>query len=127
VELLDATDADDHYAGELGWRARDPDDPFTLYDTELDGVARPVAGRLTTDTGLAPGWMVYFSVPDVDKAAATATDLGGTVLVPTREVPTGLITAIADPAGAAITLLQAPAGWGGAWAHVPEPTDSGTP
>jgi predicted enzyme related to lactoylglutathione lyase len=127
VELHGVPDADAHYADELGWRARDPDEPFTLYDAELDGAARPVAGRLTTDTGLDPGWMVYFSVPDVDRAAATATDLGGSVLVPPRAVPTGLVTAIADPAGAAVTLLQAPAGWGGAWAHVPEPTDSGTP
>jgi hypothetical protein len=124
VELLDTADADDHYTGELGWRARDPDDPFTLYDAEFDGTSRPVAARLTTD--LDPGWRVYFSVPDVEQAAAAATDLGGTVLAPTHEAPTGLVTTITDPAGTAVTLLQAPAGWGGTWAHVPEPTDSGT-
>ncbi len=124
VELLGIADA--HYADELGWRARDPAEPFSLYDAEFDGVARPVAGRLTADTGLAPGWTVYFAVPDVPAAAAAATNLGGTVVVEPREVPTGLVTSIADPAGVVVTLLQAPAGWGGAWAHVPEPTDSGT-
>ncbi|HWO58842.1 MAG TPA: VOC family protein [Umezawaea sp.] len=126
VELLGIDDADDHYATELGWTARDPEEPFSLFDVDLDGTPRPVAGRLTADTGLPPGWMVYFSVPDLDAAVASAADLGGSVVVEPREVPTGLIASIADPAGAVVTLLQTPAGWGGAWAHVPEPSDSGT-
>jgi predicted enzyme related to lactoylglutathione lyase len=126
VELLGIADADDHYADELGWRLRDPEEPFSLFDTDLDGTPRPVAGRLTADTGLTPGWMVYFSVPDVDTALTSAVDLGGTVVADAREVPTGLVASIAEPAGAVVTLLQAPAGWGGSWAHVPEPTDSGT-
>jgi uncharacterized protein len=125
VELL-GIDADTYYADELGWRSRDPEEPFSLYDADSDGDARAVAGRLSTDTGLAPGWMVHFATPDVDAAAKSAIDLGGSVVVEPREVPTGVVTTIATPAGATLTLLQAPAGWGGAWAHVPEPTDSGT-
>ncbi|MCS7479623.1 VOC family protein [Umezawaea endophytica] len=125
LEMLGDRDAD--YARELGWSVRDPAEPFSLLDVDPDGTPRAVAGRLTTDTGLPPGWMVYFSVPDLDAAVASATDLGGSVVTDPHEVPTGLVASIADPAGAVVTLLENPAGWGGAWAHVPEPTGSGTP
>jgi len=127
VEVRGIADADAAYTDELGWRVRDPEEPFSLYDAEFDGDARPVAGRDTTDTDLAPGWMVHFATADVETAAKSATDLGGSVVVQPHEVPTGYVTSVATPAGAVLTLLQAPAGWGGAWAHVPEPTDSGTP
>ncbi|HEX6345401.1 hypothetical protein [Umezawaea sp.] len=126
VELLGVADADERYADELGWHVRDPEEPFSLFEAEFDGHRRPVAGRLTADTGLAAGWTVYFSVPDVAAAVASATDLGGSVVVAPREVPTGLVASIADPSGAVVALLQDPVGWGGTWAHVPEPTDSGT-
>jgi predicted enzyme related to lactoylglutathione lyase len=116
VELMSPADTDEYWARELGWRARTPQDPFTLYDAEHDGTTRPVAGRLREDHGLGTGWMCYFSVPDAAAAAATAQSLGGLVLVPPTPTPTGVVTAIADPAGAVCTLLQTPEGWGGNWA-----------
>ncbi|MCE6997586.1 hypothetical protein LZG04_22710 [Saccharothrix sp. S26] len=109
VELMG--DADDRWAGELGWQVRDPDGEFTLYDAAVADDRRPVAGRLAA-TG---GWTCYFSVPDLTRALAEATDMGGTVLSGPKDVPTGAVAAVADPAGAVFALLENPAGWGGAW------------
>ncbi|MEU4766192.1 VOC family protein [Actinosynnema sp. NPDC023794] len=112
VEIMgDAADDDDHWAGALGWQVRDPDGEFTLYDAAVTDDRRAVAGRLTGQGG----WTCYFAVPDVAAALAEATDMGGTVLVGPRDVPTGVVAAVADPAGAVFALLENPAGWGGAW------------
>ncbi|PSL57644.1 hypothetical protein B0I31_102623 [Saccharothrix carnea] len=111
VELMTTTPADDYWAGELGWHVRDPDADFTLYDATIAGDRRPVAGRLTA-TG---GWTCYFSVPNATTAAADATTMGATILIPPKEVPTGTVTAIADPAGTVFALLENPTGWGGTW------------
>ncbi|MEV8442581.1 VOC family protein [Actinosynnema sp. NPDC051121] len=111
VELMADAGADDHWAGALGWQVRDPGADFTLYDAAVAGDHRPVAGRLT-----APGgWTCYFSVPDLADAVAEATDMGGTVLIGPRDVPTGTVAAVADPDGSVFALLENPAGWGGAW------------
>ncbi|MFE2757819.1 VOC family protein [Actinosynnema sp. NPDC059335] len=111
VELMGGPADDDYWATALGWQVRDPDADFTLYDATTADDRRPVAGRLT-----APGgWTCYYAVPDTTRAAADATALGGTVLIPPREVPTGHVAAIADPTGTAFAILENPPGWGGTW------------
>lgn len=71
--------------------------------------ARPVAGRLVLppplDNVLGVRWMPYLAHLDIDQAATHVTELGGTVLVPPRETPTGRVTAVADADGAVFTLL----------------------
>ncbi|MEU5695278.1 VOC family protein [Actinosynnema sp. NPDC020468] len=117
VELMGDTAEDDYWTTELGWHTRTPGETFTVYDTTPGDAPRAIAGRLTApDTGLTPGWVTYFAVTDADTAAATATSAGGTVLLPPRDTPTGVVAALADPEGAVFAILQNPAGWGGAWA-----------
>lgn len=116
VELVDPVEPDEHWTGELGWAARTPGEDFTPFDAASDaaGEGRPVAGRLRGAEGLAPGWLCYFAVPDLGRALAAAGELGGTVVAPARQVPVGLVAAVADPAGAVCALLQDPPAWGGA-------------
>ncbi|ROP35315.1 VOC family protein [Saccharothrix texasensis] len=111
VELMGEPADDDYWAGELGWQVRDPDGEFTLYDTGTGDDRRPVAGRLTA----RGGWTCYFAVPDITAALAEATDMGGAVLIGPQAVPTGVVAAVADPAGSVFALLEDPPGWGGAW------------
>ncbi|MFD1149160.1 VOC family protein [Saccharothrix hoggarensis] len=111
VELMGHPGDDDYWTGELGWHVRDPGADFTLYDAHAGDDHRPVAGRLTADGG----WTCYFAVPDVARAVADATGFGGTVLIGPRDVPTGTVAAIADPAGSVFAVLEDPPGWGGAW------------
>ena len=53
-----------------------------------------------------PHWSVTFAVDDADTAAATATQLGGTVLVPPFDAPWVRMTVLADPQGATFTASR---------------------
>ena len=53
-----------------------------------------------------PVWSVDFWIDDAESAAARATELGGSVVVPPREIPGFLNVVIADPAGAMISLSE---------------------
>jgi uncharacterized protein len=57
-----------------------------------------------------PHWSVTFAVDDADTAAATATQLGGTVLVPPFDAPWVRMTILADPQGATLHREQVHAG-----------------
>ncbi len=52
------------------------------------------------DDGTPPHWGVTFAVDDADAIAATAAELGGTVLVAPMDAPWVRTTVIADPQGA---------------------------
>lgn len=68
-----------------------------------------IGGMRTMDEdppGTPPSWMPYFVVADADEAARRVADLGGTVLVPPREVPGGRFLVATDPAPALFALLE---------------------
>jgi len=118
VEFAGAAD-DAYWTGELGWRARTPDEPFTVYDTPAahdPAGRRAVAGRRAADR---QRWLCHFAVPDTARTAALAEQAGGRVLDPPTRTPTGLAASIADPAGAVFAVLQDPPGWGGTWSTTP--------
>jgi predicted enzyme related to lactoylglutathione lyase len=81
---------------------------FDYQTLHLNG--RPVAslhgvGRaLPRDRG--PHWMTYFEVADTDEAAARVVDLGGHVLQPPRDGSSGRVATVADPEGAAFTIVR---------------------
>jgi predicted enzyme related to lactoylglutathione lyase len=102
--------ADAFYPAVLGVSTVRPpgaaDDMFVLFTAA--GV--PVAGRLALPPELADvlpaGWMVYVAVDDADGAAERVAALGGRVVVPPRDAPTGRVSAVADPTGAVFTLIR---------------------
>ncbi|MCM0678188.1 VOC family protein [Micromonospora phytophila] len=50
-------------------------------------------------------WSVYFAVADADATAAHAAELGGTILVPPRDIPAGRLAALRDPHGALFNII----------------------
>ncbi|NKI42824.1 VOC family protein [Streptomyces physcomitrii] len=72
--------------------------------------SRPVASlhgvgqSLPRDRGAH--WMTFFEVDEPDEAAALAADLGGQILQPPRDAAHGRVVTIADPEGAAFTLIR---------------------
>jgi hypothetical protein len=68
-------------------------------------VPRDVVAVLASGDG-EPNWSVDFWIADAEAAAARASELGGSVVVPPRERPGFLNTVIADPAGAVLSLSE---------------------
>lgn len=81
---------------------------FDYQTLHLDG--HPVASlhgvghALPRDRG--PHWMTYFEVDDTDEAAQRVVELGGHILQPPREGSGGRVATVADPEGAAFTIVR---------------------
>jgi len=97
------------YGPLLGWRIEAADMGGGSYhlakvgDTSVAGIMKTPA-----EAGpMPPSWGCYVTVNDVDATVAQATALGGRVLVPVMEVPgVGRMAVIADPQGAALSVMQ---------------------
>lgn len=83
--------------------------PYSLF-TKTDGA--PVAGGMALPPDLIarkvpPHWMLYVGAPSLEGMVADAQRLGARVLSPVIDVPTvGRMQALADPQGAAFTVMQ---------------------
>jgi hypothetical protein len=104
------------YGRVFGWEAQTSQmGPMTYTEWRLGG--RAVGGMVHMDENwpeeAAPRWVVYFAVTDCDAAAALAADLGGQVAVPPADAPPGRLAVIADPGGAAFTIIRLAAGAAG--------------
>ncbi|WP_433687752.1 VOC family protein [Micromonospora carbonacea] len=73
----------------------------------VGGMMPPLADDFPAD--LPAYWTVYFAVADADDAAARATELGGSVLVPPHDTPQGRLAALRDPQGALFSVITRPA------------------
>jgi predicted enzyme related to lactoylglutathione lyase len=98
------------YTELLGWSAAAapgafPRTTFTLGDLLIGGGHAPARQEDPT-----PRWSIALWVADADQAAARASELGGTVLLPPMDIPVGRFTILADPQGAAFTATAVPGG-----------------
>ena len=78
------------YADVLGWGAQDVSIPGSAYRL-LTAEDTPVAGLMSLPeeacrAGVAPHWIGYVGVDDVDAAARGSSQLGGAVHVPPTDV-----------------------------------------
>ncbi|MDM4722059.1 VOC family protein [Micromonospora sp. WMMA1363] len=85
-------------AGHTGWR---------LGSRIVAGMTTPLGDAFPTDASAY--WSVYFGSADVDDTAARVATLGGTILVPPRDIPAGRYTALRDPQGALFNAITRPA------------------
>ena len=90
------------YRDLLGWEA-EPD--ATGYATIRSG-GGPNGGIRPLQDGEAPAWLVYFSVPSCDEAAARVRDTGGTVVAGPMDATVGRIAVVRDPQGAVLALYE---------------------
>lgn len=100
----------DFYTGLIGWQTQSWEGGETPYTMWTNG-ERPLGGVMELPeeikrAGVKPHWLAYVSVPDVDGAAASSSQLGGKVLHPPTDIPTvGRFALIADPQGASIAIF----------------------
>ncbi len=77
--------------------------------TEFHVDGRSIAGgmAMTAEPAGTPSyWLVYFAVDDPDAAAAKATQLGASTLMPPSDFPGGRFAILQDPQGAAFGVLR---------------------
>lgn len=76
-------------------------------DQPVGGVAGPRPDQEGWPSGGPEAhWIAYFGTDDVDKAASTAQELGGEVLLPPTDVPgMGRAAVLRDPQGAAFGVF----------------------
>lgn len=103
VEESDAEAVTDFYAsvfdGPFG-----PDNTDGPYITWLMNEDQPWAAIVKADDGTAGRWVPYVEVEDLDDAVDKAVAAGGKVVSPRSDGPAGTAVAVADPAGAVVSL-----------------------
>jgi len=107
----DAQRTRDFYEEVVGWKAA----PVSMgeyddYSMTAPGSGSPVAGichARGSNADLPAQWLVYIIVEDLDASAARCEALGGTVVVPPKEMGGhGRYCVIEDPAGAVAALFE---------------------
>ena len=99
------------YADVLGWGSRDASMPGMAYRV-LTVEDTPVAGMMSLPeearrAGVAPHWIGYVGVDNVDTATMRVKSLGGTVHVPPTDVlDISRFSIIADPEGTTLALIK---------------------
>jgi predicted enzyme related to lactoylglutathione lyase len=96
------------YREAFRWGLTEPSGPLGRREWQTHG--RSFSGLLPRPPAMpaeTPAyWDVYFAVDDIEAAATTATEHGGTRLMPPTPIEIGTITVFLDPAGAVFTLVQ---------------------
>jgi uncharacterized protein len=105
---LDAAAA--FYGGLFGWQANLIPGPLPRTSFSLGNLLVGGGHAPTEQEGQGSRWTVSFRVADADQSVATVQRLGGTVLLPPRDVPVGRFAIVADPAGAAFIVTASPGG-----------------
>ena len=99
------------YSDVVGWRTDEHKMPGGVY-TVFSAGERGVGGLMelpeaVRESGGRPGWIGYVLVDDVDRQAAKAVSLGGTIHRPADDIPgIGRFAVIADPHGAVLVLFR---------------------
>lgn len=106
----DTAAASRFYQQVIGWTQQPWHDPSMNYSVWMAG-ERPVAGLLplpehAAAMGATPAWFTYIEVPSVDATLADAVALGGTIMVPARDIPdVGRFGMIQDPQGIPFAII----------------------
>ncbi len=96
------------YAAVLGWGAVMHGEGAGAY-TEFQVSGRSIAGMMAKPAEMpaeVPSyWGVYFAVADADATVARIAELGGTIMMPPRDIEPGRFAMAIDPTGAMFSVL----------------------
>jgi predicted enzyme related to lactoylglutathione lyase len=110
LTVEDAPAIRDFYANVVGWKPEDVSmGEYSDYNMTMPESGDPAAGICHARGGnaeLPSQWMIYITVGDVDKSAATCRELGGTVLVGPKVMGDARFCVIEDPNGSVAALYQ---------------------
>ena len=96
------------YKSVLGLTAKNSSDGTMDYvEFQLDG--QSVGGLMATPdnapSDMPPSWGVYFAVADADQAVEKVSQLGGSTIVPPRDIAPGRFAVVTDNVGAVFNVI----------------------
>ncbi len=99
--------AAEFYSGLFGWSTSQvAPEPQAYWSFHNAGVLNGGMMGLPPGGPAPPHWLVYFTVADLDAAAAVIAAEGGEVIVPATAVPAGRFLVARDPQGAHFALFE---------------------
>jgi predicted enzyme related to lactoylglutathione lyase len=106
----DTAAAESFYTSLFGWTPKHSAPGGDMEYTEFSNQGQPGIGMMSMPAQMPAGmpsyWMPYFLVVDCDTSAAKAKELGGSVMVPPRDIPkTGRFAVLSDPQGAMFAVF----------------------
>ncbi|MGH2716899.1 MAG: VOC family protein [Thermoleophilaceae bacterium] len=106
MSTTDTDAAKRFYTGLFGWDHDDRPIPEDGVYTMLLRDGKEVAALFSAQPGMPTSWNSYVTVESADSTAATATDVGGSLMAePPMDVPGGRILVVQDPQGAIFGLF----------------------
>ena len=110
LQTTDAQTVIPFYEKLLGWNFKKDDDTEYYYfinNGRMNGGLMPMDAETYGD--MPSHWMVYFNVDDIQTALNTVKASGGNALMDINDAPgVGKFFVATDPAGATLTLMEAP-------------------
>jgi uncharacterized protein len=104
----DTDEAQRFYEKVFGWGTVTHGEGVGAY-TEFQVSGRSIAGMMLKPPEMPeevpPYWGVYFAVADTDAAAKRIGELGGTLIMPPRDIEPGRFAVAADPTGAMFSVI----------------------
>ncbi|MCU1371501.1 MAG: Glyoxalase/bleomycin resistance protein/dioxygenase [Ilumatobacteraceae bacterium] len=109
LNTRNAEEAKAFYGAVFGWTSETSESPMMTYTQWYDD-GRILGGMLHMGPQFPPqipnNWLVYFAVEDTDAALAKVTELGGSVMMPPMDIPTGRFAVVGDNAGAPFAIIK---------------------
>jgi hypothetical protein len=109
LQSTDANAASSFFTALLGWDVSKAEMDMGMdYRTVKIGDDDAAVGilQMTEDwDGMPTHWATYFAIDDCDASVEKAVSLGGSVLVPANDIPSGRFAVLFDPQGAAFCII----------------------
>jgi len=110
LTVADADGVREFYAQVVGWTVKSHDmGEYEDYEMQSPDSGQPRAGICHArglNADIPPQWLVYINVADLAASMARCTELGGRILAPERDLGSGKMGVIQDPAGAVAALWE---------------------
>jgi predicted enzyme related to lactoylglutathione lyase len=109
LSSTDKRKAQEFYVKLFGWDMKN-EDPGPMQYTEIHHQGKAIGGMLQLDPAwgnIPSNWMVYFPVANCDSSVAKTQSLGGSVMMPAKDIEkVGRFSILRDPQGAVFAIIQ---------------------
>ncbi|TNE46081.1 MAG: VOC family protein [Deltaproteobacteria bacterium] len=107
LDTHDPDKAKAFYEGLFGWTFKTSESSPTLmiYNQDKE-IAHTLTIQPSWGDNIPAHWSVYFTVADIDEGCKAVEASGGTIMVPTTQIPVGYFAMVMDPQGALFYLFE---------------------